>query len=109
VVAGLGRVAELLVRLAEQPLPAGGPVFEWLYSVTPERLLVGALFVMAWPAGRALVVWVQGQADVARIKARGEVLMNLAMLEPEQAERLQARLDRVRPPPPDQLQPPAAS
>jgi hypothetical protein len=49
-----------------------------------------------------------GKADVARIKATGKVLQDLARLEPEQAEHLQGRLERVRPPP-DQLQPPAAS
>jgi hypothetical protein len=49
-----------------------------------------------------------GKADVARIKATGKVLQDLAKLEPEQAEHLQGRLERVRPPP-DQLQPPAAS
>jgi hypothetical protein len=84
-------------------------VFEWLSSVTSERLILGAVVVMVWPAGRALVVWVQGRADVARIKATGKVLVDLAKLEPDEAERLQARLDRVRPPPPDQLGLPAVS
>jgi hypothetical protein len=54
-----------------------------------------------------------GKAEVARIKATGKVLTDLAklepeQLEPEQVERLQARLDRLRPPP-DQIEPPAAS
>jgi hypothetical protein len=49
-----------------------------------------------------------GKAEVARIKATGKVLTDLAKLEPEQVERLQARLDRRRPPP-DQIEPPAAS
>jgi hypothetical protein len=48
------------------------------------------------------------KAEVARIKATGKVLTDLAKLEPEQVERLQARLDRLRPPP-DQIEPPAAS
>jgi hypothetical protein len=46
---------------------------------------------------------------VAVIEATGRVPIDLAKLEPEQAESLQARLDRVRPPPPDQIEPPAAS
>ena len=46
-----------------------------------------------------------GKADVARIKATGEVLRSL---DPGRAERLQARIERVRPPP-DELEPPAAS
>ena len=82
-------------------------------SVTPGRLiLVGVILVtlrFTWPAGRALIVWVQGRMRVAEIEATGRVLTDLAKLEPEQAERLQARLDRVRPPPPDQIEPPAAS
>jgi hypothetical protein len=49
-----------------------------------------------------------GKAEVARIKATGKVLTDLAKLQPEQVERLQARLDRLRPPP-DQIEPPAAS
>jgi hypothetical protein len=49
-----------------------------------------------------------GKAEVARIKATGKVLTDLAKFEPEQVERLQARLDRLRPPP-DQIEPPAAS
>jgi len=49
-----------------------------------------------------------GKAEVARIKATGKVLTDLAKLEPEQVERLQARLDRLRPPP-DQIEPSAAS
>jgi hypothetical protein len=48
-----------------------------------------------------------GKADVARINATGRVLQGLAKLEPEQVERLEGRLERVRPPP-DQLQPSAA-
>jgi hypothetical protein len=50
-----------------------------------------------------------GKADVARIKATGKVLVDVAQLEPDQAERFQGRLERVRPAPPDELQPPAAS
>jgi hypothetical protein len=42
-------------------------------------------------------------------RERRITLIALAELEPDQAERLQARLDRVRPPPVDQLNPPAAS
>jgi hypothetical protein len=70
-------------------------------------------------SGRAFLAWVNGKnrvaeieaagtADVARIEATGKVLRDLAELEPEQAERLQRHLERVRPPP-DELQPPAAS
>ena len=42
-------------------------------------------------------------------RERRITLITLAELEPDQAERLQARLDRVRRPPPDEVQPPAAS
>jgi hypothetical protein len=54
------------------------------------------------------------QAEVTRIRETGKVLRSLAKLEPEQAERIQGHLERVRPPPdklqpPDELQPPAAS
>ena len=41
-------------------------------------------------------------------RERRTTLIVLTALEPDQVERLQGRLDRVRPPP-DQLQPPAAS
>jgi hypothetical protein len=51
-----------------------------------------------------------GKADVARIRETGKILRALAELEPDQAGRLQGRLERVRPPPePDELKPPAAS
>lgn len=46
-----------------------------------------------------------GKVEVARIKATGKVLTDLARIEPEQVERLQAPLDRFRPPP-DQIEPP---
>jgi hypothetical protein len=71
---------------------------------------VGQAFV-AWVNGRNRVAEIEamGKADVARIEAAGRVLDHLAQLEPDQAERLRGRLDRVRPPPPDELQPPAAS
>ena len=49
-----------------------------------------------------------GQAEVAKIRETGKVLRSLAKLDPDQAERLHGHLERVRPPP-DQLQPPAAS
>jgi hypothetical protein len=89
-------------------------VVDWFStSATPGRLiLVGAiLFVLglSWPVGRALVVWAQGRADVARIKETGKVLVDLAKVEPDQADRLRTRLERVRPPPPDEIEPPAAS
>jgi hypothetical protein len=71
-------------------------------------LVLGTVVLTIWPAGRALVVWVQGKADVARIKATGKVLVDLAKLEPDQAKHLQARLDRVRTPPSDEIEPPAA-
>jgi hypothetical protein len=50
-----------------------------------------------------------GKADIARIRATGKVLRDLAALEPDQADHLQGRLERVRPPPPDEIEPPAAS
>jgi DNA-directed RNA polymerase specialized sigma24 family protein len=49
-----------------------------------------------------------GKVEVARIRETGKVLRSLAKLEPEQTERLHGHLERVRPPP-DELQPPAAS
>ena len=57
---------------------------------------------------RVAEIEARGKAEVARIKVTGKVLTDLAKLEPEQVERLQARLDRLRPPP-DQIEPPAAS
>jgi hypothetical protein len=48
------------------------------------------------------------RAEVARIRETGKVLRSLAKLNTDQDERLHARLERVRPPP-DELQPPAAS
>jgi hypothetical protein len=76
--------------------------------------LLGIVSAIAYPLGKALVVWVRGKMHVAEIEAMGKVMVDLAKLEPDQAERLQARLDRVRPPPPpDQSpeldRPPAAS
>ncbi len=50
-----------------------------------------------------------GKAEVAKIREAGKVLRELAALEPDQAERLRGRLERVQPPPPDEIQPPAAS
>jgi hypothetical protein len=41
-------------------------------------------------------------------RERRTTLVTLAELEPDQAERLQGRIERVRPPP-DELQPPSAS
>jgi hypothetical protein len=41
-------------------------------------------------------------------RERRITLLTLADLEPEQAERLQGRVERVRPPP-DEIEPPAAS
>ena len=61
-------------------------------------LILLALGLVPW-VGKALVVVVQGVIDVVKIKANGQVLTELAKLEPDQAERLHARLERVRPPP----------
>jgi hypothetical protein len=66
----------------------------------------GAAGVLAYQLGKALVVWVQGKADVARIRANGEVLTNLAKLEPDQVERLHAHLERVPPASSDAIEPP---
>jgi len=87
---------------------------EWLSPLTTfGHLALSAAMVvilrLTWAVGRALVVWVQGRADVDRIKAAGEVLTELAKLQQDQADWLHVRLDRVRPPPPDELEPPAAS
>lgn len=97
-------------------------------ATTPRSAAIITLFsILAWAlwrlvpyVGQAFVAWVKGKAgaaeieavgkaDVARIRAAGEVLRELAELEPDQAERHQGRLERVRPPPPDELQPPSAS
>ena len=70
----------------------------------------GQAFV-TWVSGRNRVAEVEaaGRADVARIQETGKVLRALADLDPNQVERLHGHLERIRPPPPDQLQPPAAS
>jgi hypothetical protein len=89
-------------------------VVDWFStSATPGRLLlVGAiLFFLAlspW-VGRALVVLLQGVVDIVKTLVTGKVLTDLAKLEPEQAERLHGHLERVRPPPPDEIEPPATS
>jgi hypothetical protein len=59
--------------------------------------------------GRGLVVLLQGVVDIVKILVTGKVLTDLAKLEPNQVERLQDRLERVRPPPPDELEPPATT
>jgi hypothetical protein len=70
--------------------------------------LLGAASAVAYQLGRALVAWVQGKMRVAEIEAAGKVLIDLARLDPDQAERLGARLDRARPPPPSgEVEPPA--
>ena len=78
---------------------------------TGRLLLVGAiLFSLAlapW-VGKGLVALIRGIIDIAKIFATGKVLTDLAKLEPEQAERRHGHLEQIRPPP-DQLQPPAAS
>jgi hypothetical protein len=95
------------------PTPRAGIVLALLsiLSVAVGLLLryAGQAFV-AWVNGRNGVAEIEaaGKADVARIEAAGRVLHDLAGLEPEQAERLHGHLERVRPPP-DRLDPPAAS
>ena len=80
-----------------------------LESLTLADLLAsGAASALAYQLGKALIVWVQGKMRVAEIEATGRVLVDLATLEPDQAERLQAYLERGRPPPPDQIEPPAS-
>ena len=69
-------------------------------------LILLALGLVPW-VGRALVVLVQGLIDVIKIRANGQVLTELAKLEPDQAECLHVRLERVRPPP-DEIAPPGA-
>jgi len=39
------------------------------------------------------------EAEAKKIREAGKVLRSLAQLEPDQAERLRGRLERVRPPP----------
>ncbi|HEX2185419.1 MAG TPA: hypothetical protein VHN78_07925 [Chloroflexota bacterium] len=50
-----------------------------------------------------------GKAEVAKIREAGKAMRALAELEPDRTERLHGRLERVRPPPPDEMEPPAAS
>jgi Na+-transporting methylmalonyl-CoA/oxaloacetate decarboxylase gamma subunit len=93
--------------------PKGATVFALLsilaWAVWRLVPYVGQAFV-AWVKGKARVAEIeaQGEAEVARIEANGEVLRILAELEPDQVERLHGRLERVRPPP-DEIEPPAAS
>jgi hypothetical protein len=88
-------------------------VVDWFStSATPGRLLlVGAiLFFLAlspW-VGRGLVVLLQGVVDIVKTLVERKVLIDLAKLEPEQAERLRGHLERVRPPS-DEIEPPAGS
>jgi hypothetical protein len=89
-------------------------VVDWFStSATPGRLiLVGViLFFLAlspW-VGRALVTLVHGAVDCTKLLLAGKVMTDLAKLDPEQAERLRTRLERVRPPPRAEIEPPAAS
>jgi hypothetical protein len=116
------------VDLAATPsgasLLGGKRVLEWLSSsVTPGRLILTgailALLRLTWPIGRAITLWVQGKAEVAKIEATKEAdiarerehratLVALAELERDRNERPHDRLDRVRPPP-GEIEPPAAS
>jgi hypothetical protein len=89
-------------------------VVDWFStSATPGRLiLVGViLFFLAlspW-VGRALVTLVHGAVDCTKLLLAGKVMTDLAKLDAEQAERLRTRLERIRPPQPDEIEPPAAS
>jgi hypothetical protein len=102
----------LRMPLRRSPLVRSKVVDWFSTSATPGRLLlVGAIlfFLSLSPwVGRGLVVLVKGAVDCVKILVNGKVMTDLAKLEPEQAERLRGHLERVRPPP-DQLQPPAAS
>jgi hypothetical protein len=95
------------------------PTLKGAVILTLLTLLGTVAVVLARSCGQAFVAWVNGKnrvaeieaagkADIARIQETGKVLRSLADLEPDQVERLHGHLDRVRPPP-DQLQPPAAS
>jgi hypothetical protein len=66
----------------------------------------GGQALVAWVNGRNRVAEIEatGKADVARIRETGQVLRDLAELEPERLH-----LERVRPPPRDEIEPPAAS
>ena len=88
-------------------------------ALTLFSLLCTVVVILARYCGQAFVAWVNGRsrvaeieaagkAEVAKIRATGKVLRSLAELEPEEAEHLHGHLERVRPPP-DELQPPAAS
>jgi|Tabmets5t2r1_1033131.scaffolds.fasta_scaffold207566_1 hypothetical protein len=66
----------------------------------------GAIGIVAYQLSKALrTVWVER----SKRKTMLAILDKMVELGPEHAEHLRARLERVRPPPPDQLQPPAAS
>jgi hypothetical protein len=78
-----------------------------------------AVLRLTRPAGRALIIWVQGrtevanieatkEADIARERERRATLVALAQLKQDPSERPSGRLDRVRPPP-SEIEPPTAS
>jgi hypothetical protein len=92
-------------------------------SVTPGRLILTGVILavlrLTRPAGRALIIWVQGrtevanieatkEADIARERERRATLVALAQLKQDPSERPSGRLDRVRPPP-SEIEPPTAS
>jgi NADPH:quinone reductase-like Zn-dependent oxidoreductase len=79
-----------------------------LESLDVARVIAGsgAVSIVAYQLSKALrTVWIER----SKRKTMLAIVNKLIALEPDQAERLQARLDRVRPPPPDQIEPPAAS
>jgi hypothetical protein len=79
--------------------------------VSGELLVFGGLTVTI--AVRT-VCWILRERSRRRTlidleRERRITLVALADLEPERAERLQGHLERVRPPPPDEVEPPVAS
>jgi NADPH:quinone reductase-like Zn-dependent oxidoreductase len=76
-----------------------------LESLDVARVIAGsgAVSIVAYQLSKALgTVW----TERSKRKTMLAVMDRMIALEPDQAERLRARLDRVRPPP-DQLGPPA--
>jgi hypothetical protein len=62
-------------------------VLDQLDQLDVYRLVgIGPAAILVYQLGKALVVWVQGRADVARIKAGGKVLIDLAQLESKPTE-----------------------
>ena len=101
-------------------------MFDWL-DLIPVVLSSGAVVALICQAGSVAREWVQGQAEVDKIRATADadvtriwatseakiaemrVAHDLQVaLEHDRADRPQSQVQRLRPPP-DQIDPPAAS